>query len=103
MPSDSTTQPAPAGLAGGLKQCIHLPRQHVKIYGFLHKIGYLHQVYHSDDEQRVLLKQWINLYHDHARRRLSVSWICLDAVLEQVHQARREMTVLGGRYEIIRL
>ena len=29
--------------------------------------GYLREVYHSDDEQRVLLKQWVGLYHDRVR------------------------------------
>jgi len=29
--------------------------------------GYLRRVYHSDDEQRVLLKQWVSLYHDRVR------------------------------------
>ena len=29
--------------------------------------GYLREVYHSDDEDRVLLKQWVSLYHDRVR------------------------------------
>jgi transposase len=29
--------------------------------------GYLREVYHSDDEKRVLLKQWVSLYHDRVR------------------------------------
>ena len=29
--------------------------------------GYLREVYHSDNEDRVLLKQWVGLYHDRVR------------------------------------
>ncbi len=29
--------------------------------------GYLREVYHSDDEQRVELKHWVGLYHDRIR------------------------------------
>lgn len=29
--------------------------------------GYLREVYHSDDEQRVELKHWVSLYHDRVR------------------------------------
>ena len=29
--------------------------------------GFLRAVHHSDDEQRVLLKQWVGLYHDRVR------------------------------------
>ena len=29
--------------------------------------GYLRQVYHSDDDQRVELKHWVSLYHDRVR------------------------------------
>lgn len=29
--------------------------------------GYLREVYHSDDDQRVRLKQWVSLYHDRVR------------------------------------
>ena len=29
--------------------------------------GYLREVYHSDNEDRVLLKQWVSLYHDRVR------------------------------------
>ena len=29
--------------------------------------GYLREVYHSDDDDRVLLKEWVSLYHDRVR------------------------------------
>jgi len=29
--------------------------------------GYLREVYHSDDDGRVLLKEWVSLYHDRVR------------------------------------
>ena len=29
--------------------------------------GFLREVYHSDDDHRVLLKQWVGLYHDRVR------------------------------------
>lgn len=29
--------------------------------------GYLREVYHSDDDRRAELKQWVNLYHDRVR------------------------------------
>jgi len=108
--------------------------------------GFLREVYHSKDDQHVLLKQWVGLYHDRVReavrqinklrgrcrmegvrpprgtlcdpsvrsawlkglddralsKQLSLLWIGLDAVLEQVVQARREVSRLARRYEIIR-
>ena len=107
---------------------------------------YYRKVYHSDDEQRVRLKQWVSLYHDRvreavrqinkvrgrcwmfglhpprgalrdeavrrewlselaepdARRQLSVLWVGLGAVLEQVSMAKRMMGRLSRRYKIIR-
>jgi transposase len=29
--------------------------------------GFLKEVYHSDDDKKVLLKQWVNLYHDRVK------------------------------------
>jgi hypothetical protein len=37
-----------------------------KLAGLL-RGGYLREVYHSDDGQRVLFKQWVALYHDRVR------------------------------------
>ena len=33
----------------------------------LHRGGYLRAVYHSDSAERVLLKQWVGLYHDRVK------------------------------------
>lgn len=48
--------------------------------------GYLREVYHSDDDDRVLLKQWVSLYHDRVR----------DAV-RQVNKIRARCRMYGVR------
>ena len=48
--------------------------------------GYLREVYHSDDEGRVLLKEWVSLYHDRVR----------DAV-RQVNKIRARCRMYGVR------
>ncbi|MDY7010023.1 MAG: hypothetical protein SVV80_04640 [Planctomycetota bacterium] len=107
---------------------------------------YLREVYRSDDDRHVLLKQWVSLYHDRVReavlqnnklrgrcrmygvrphrgalrdpsvrfrwlkcledralvKQLSLLWIGLNAVLDQVVQSRREVSRLGRRHQIIR-
>ncbi len=109
--------------------------------------GYLREVYHTQDEGRVALKEAVGLYHDRVReavrqinklrgrcrchglsvpgrairrpshraewlaslkhpalgRQLEILWLGLDAVLQQVGLARREMGRLARGYPIIRL
>jgi len=48
--------------------------------------GYLREVYHSDDDERVLLKEWVSLYHDRVR----------DAV-RQVNKIRARCRMYGVR------
>lgn len=48
--------------------------------------GYLREVYHSDDDGRVLLKEWVSLYHDRVR----------DAV-RQVNKIRARCRMYGVR------
>jgi transposase len=48
--------------------------------------GYLREVYHSDDAGRVLLKEWVSLYHDRVR----------DAV-RQVNKIRARCRMYGVR------
>jgi transposase len=48
--------------------------------------GYLREVYHSDDDDRVLLKEWVSLYHDRVR----------DAV-RQVNKIRARCRMYGVR------
>jgi transposase len=56
-----------------------------KLAGLL-RGGFLREVYHSDDEQQILLKQWIGLYHDRVR----------DAV-RQVNKLRGRCRMYGLR------
>ncbi len=109
--------------------------------------GNLREVYHSGDDARVLLKEWVSLYHDRVRDavrqankirarcrmygvrmpgkvlknsdhrpawlagvdqpgligQLELLWISFEAVAQQVSNARRQLALRAGQYDIIEL
>lgn len=108
--------------------------------------NFLRSVYHSDDEGRTELKQWVSLYHDRVRdavrninkirsrcrmhgisiprlvvrrakprdkwlsntnnqslaKQLELLWLGYDATSQQVRIARRRLSILSGKYSIIK-
>ena len=111
----------------------------------LYRGGYVREVYHTDDEGRLALKEIVSLYHDRVREavrqinklrgctrgcgvripartlrdrdyrkewlakldnralaeRLTILWVGLDAVRQQVKRARRGLTRSAKKYPIV--